>query len=159
MTIRQKITPYLWFDSNAAAAVDFYVSIFPGSRILCTSHYLEGGMLPAGTPMAITFELEGQRFVALNGGPYFKLSEAMSLFVACDDQEEIDRLWALLGDGGQEQQCGWLRDRFGLSWQINTGLIEPWMQDPDPGRRARVYQAMLGMVKIDLAALQAAWAG
>jgi len=159
MTIRQKITPYLWFDRNAAAAVDLYVSLFPRSRILSTSYYLEGGMLPAGTPMAIAFELEGQKFVALNGGPYFKLTEAMSLFVACDDQAEIDRLWDRLGEGGQVQQCGWLRDRFGLSWQINTGLIEDFMQDPDPGRRARVYQAMLGMVKIDIAALEAARAG
>lgn len=159
MTIRQKITPYLWFDSQAAEAAAFYVSLFPGSRILTTSFYQKGGMMPEGTPMAIAFELEGQKFVALNGGPYFKLTEAMSLFVACDDQAEIDRLWARLGEGGAVQQCGWLRDRFGLSWQINTGLVDDMMTDPDPARRARVYQAMMGMVKIDIAALEAARLG
>ncbi|PWR21029.1 VOC family protein [Zavarzinia compransoris] len=159
MSIRQKITPYLWFDSNAAAAVDLYVSVFARSRVVGTVRYAEGGMMPAGLPMAIEFELEGQRFVALNGGPHFQLNEAVSFFVECADQAEIDRLWAVLGDGGQYQQCGWLRDRFGLAWQINCGLVADFMADRDEARRARVLQAMMAMVKIDIAVLKAAYDG
>jgi predicted 3-demethylubiquinone-9 3-methyltransferase (glyoxalase superfamily) len=142
------ITPFLWFDNTAGEAARFYTSIFPNSRLLDES------------PLVVTFEIEGQRVMAINGGPHFQLNEAFSFFVACDSQAEVDRYWdALLADGGTPSQCGWLTDRFGLTWQIIPTRLMELMSDPDPERAQRVTQAMLGMVKIDVAALEAAHAG
>lgn len=151
-----KITPFLWFDNNAEEAANFYISIFKNSRILSVNRYGEAGPGPAGTVMIVTFELEGQQFTALNGGPVFKFTEAISFFVSCETQEEVDELWDKLSAGGQESQCGWLKDKFGLSWQIvPTALIE-LMGDPDPAKSQRVMQAMLQMKKIDIQGLKQA---
>lgn len=159
MLLKQKIAPCLWFDGNAEEAVNFYVSLFENSKVVSVSRYGEGGPGPEGTVMAMGFELEGQPFMAINGGPQFKFSEAISLFVDCDSQEEIDRLWEKLGAGGQEQPCGWLKDRFGLSWQINSRALPEMLQDQDRARANRVMQAMLEMRKIDLEALKRAYHG
>lgn len=140
------ITPFLWFDNQAAEAAHFYTSIFPDSRILDES------------PMSVAFEVAGQRVMGLNGGPQFKLDEAFSLFVSCDSQTEVDRYWdALLEGGGEPSQCGWLKDRFGLSWQVIPSLLGQLLSDSDQERAGRVMQAMLGMQKIDCAGLQAAY--
>lgn len=156
----QKITTYLWFDNDAEEAINFYTSIFNNSRIVNVSRYPEGGPGPAGTMMSATFELEGQQFMALNGGPHFKFNEAISLFVDCTSQEEVDTLWnRLLEGGGQESRCGWLKDRFGLSWQIVPRQLGELMGDPDPAKAQRVMQAMLQMQKIDIAGLQRAYEG
>lgn len=156
----QKITTYLWFDNDAEEAINFYTSIFNNSRIVNVSRYPEGGPGPAGTMMSATFELEGQQFMALNGGPHFKFNEAISLFVDCTSQEEVDTLWnRLLEGGGQESMCGWLKDRFGLSWQIVPRQLGELMGDPDPAKAQRVMQAMLQMQKIDIAGLQRAYEG
>lgn len=159
MLERQKITPHLWFDSNAEEAVDFYVSLFDNSRILRVARYGEAGPGTPGTVMVVEFELEGQRFVAINGGPHITFNEAVSFLVNCDTQEEIDRLWDTLTDGGQIQQCGWLKDRFGLSWQVNYAGLSDMMTDEDADKSARAMRAMLQMKKIDIAALKQAHEG
>lgn len=155
----QKITPFFWFDDNAEEAVNVYVPLFDDARILSVSRYGKGAPMPEGSVMVVNFELAGQRFAALNGGPQFKLSEAMSLFVGCDAQAEIDRLWETLTEGGQEQPCGWLKDRFGLSWQINWSGVLDVMAGGTPEQRARVMAAMMQMKKVDVAALQRAFDG
>ena len=154
----QKITPFLWFDNNAEEAMNFYVSIFKNSKILRVSRYGDAGPGPKGTVMAATFELEGQQFQALNGGPAYKFTPAISLFVNCETQEEVDALWArLLEGGGREDQCGWLQDRFGLSWQIIPTRLPKLLSDKDPKKTSRVMKAMLQMKKIDSKKLQQAY--
>lgn len=149
------ITPCLWFDTEGEAAAELYTSVFPNSRITGTSHYLEG-MDRAGTVMTVAFELDGRPFTALNGGPLFPHSEAISFQVPCSSQEEIDRYWNALVEGGEEGPCGWLKDRFGVSWQIfPTRLIE-LLQHPEPATAKRVADAMFAMKRIDLAAIEAA---
>jgi len=150
----QKITTFLWFDDQAEEAAEFYTSLFPDSRIVDVQRYGEVGPGVPGTVMLVTFELAGQRFFALNGGPLFTFDEAISLQVDCADQAEVDELWARLTDGGEESACGWLKDRYGLSWQIvPTRLIE-LISDPDPAKAARVTEAMLQMRKIDVQTLE-----
>ena len=151
------IVPNLWFDDCAEQAAAFYVSVFPDSRVLRTLRYTEAGPGEPGTVVTVEFELQGQRFVAINGGPQFPFTEAVSFEVPCQDQAEVDRYWDLLLEGGgTEVQCGWLKDRYGLSWQVApVGLVE-LLDDPDPERARRASEAMLKMVKIDLAAVQAA---
>ena len=154
----QKITPYLWFDNNAEEAMDFYVSLFPDSEILSVTRLPEGTPGPAGQVMTATFQLAGQEFMVLNGGPQFKFNESISLFVHCEDQAEVDRLWnALTADGGEESMCGWLKDRYGLSWQIVPGALGRLMGDPNPAKAQAVMQAMLQMQKIEVDQLQAAY--
>lgn len=150
------ITPCLWFDTEAEEAAAFYTSVFPGSRVLEVARYGEGAPRPAGTVMTVTFELDGQEFVALNGGPEFRFTEAVSFQVSCHDQEEVDEYWARLSEGGSEGPCGWLKDRFGLSWQIVPTRLSELLSDPDRDRAARAMAAMLGMQKIDIAALERA---
>ena len=155
----QKITPFLWFNQEAEEAANLYVSLFPDSKILSVSRYGEGGRGPKGSAMTVEFQLAGQKLIALNGGPAFKFTEAISLFVDCDSQEEVDRLWSTLtANGGQESQCGWLKDRFGLSWQLVPSRFMQLMKDPDPKRTQRVMQAMLTMKKFDIARLEEAYA-
>jgi predicted 3-demethylubiquinone-9 3-methyltransferase (glyoxalase superfamily) len=150
------ITPNLWFDTQGLEAAEFYASIFPNSEITDVSHYGEGGPRPAGSVMTVDFILDGLRFTALNGGPEYVLNESFSLLIHCADQEEVDHYWNLLSDGGEEGRCGWLKDRFGLSWQVvPVGLVN-LLTDPDPGRAQRAMQAMLGMSKLDLTAMRAA---
>lgn len=154
----QKITPYFWFDNNAEEAINFYMSIFKNSKIVNMSRYGEGGPGPAGTLMTATFELNGQTFMALNGGPQYKFNEAISLLVDCKDQGEVDALWnKLTADGGEEGPCGWLKDKFGVSWQIIPEALGRLMSDPNPAKAQHVVQAMLQMKKIDVAALQRAY--
>jgi len=155
----QKITPFLWFDHQAEEAANLYVSLFPESKITSVSHYGAGMPLPKGTVMSVTFLLAGQEFTALNGGPVFHFTEAVSFFVHCETQEEIDRLWERLGDGGEPGQCGWLRDRYGLSWQIVPNVLGELMGDPDSEKATRTTQAMLKMGKLDIAELRRAHAG
>ncbi len=152
----QKITTFLWFDDNAEEAMNFYVSIFKNSKVLSVSRYGEGGPGPAGTVMTATFQLEGQEFMALNGGPEFKFNEAISLFVNCETQAEVDELWKRLTAGGTESQCGWLKDKFGLSWQIVPSALGELLNDPDPVKAQSVMRAMLQMSKIDIKTLQQA---
>ncbi len=153
----QKITPFLWFDTQAEEAAKFYTGIFKNSKVGHVSRYGEGSPGPAGTVMSVIFELEGQTFMALNGGPQFKFTEAISLFVSCETQAEIDELWAKLTDGGgEESQCGWLKDKFGLSWQIIPTTLGDMLGDPDPEKAKRAMNAMLQMRKIDIAALEQA---
>lgn len=159
MNIRQKIMPCLWFDDQAEEAANFYASIFKDSQILEVSRYGEGGPMPAGTALTVTFQLEGQQFMALNGGPQFQFTEAISLYVDCEDQAEVDHLWDSLTAGGEESMCGWLKDKFGLSWQIVPGTLGDMMHDEDPARAQRVIAAMLQMRKIDIAGLQRAYDG
>lgn len=149
----QKIKTFLWFDNQAEEAVNHYMSIFDNSRIVDVQRYGEIGPGPTGTVMTITFELEGQQFIALNGGPEFRFTEAISLYVDCGSQEEVDHLWSRLTDGGEEGPCGWLKDRFGLSWQIVPRKLTDLLSDPDPVKSGRVMQAMLGMKKIDIQGL------
>ena len=147
----QKITPFLWFNDNAEEAMNFYVSIFKNSKILNVSRYGEGGPAPAGMVMTASFQLEGQEYMVLNGGPHFKFTEAISLFVSCENQEEVDDLWTkLTADGGEESQCGWLKDKFGLSWQIIPKALGEALGNPDPAKAQRAMQAMLQMKKIDI---------
>jgi predicted 3-demethylubiquinone-9 3-methyltransferase (glyoxalase superfamily) len=150
----QKISPFLWFDHEAEEAVRFYVSLFDDAEITAEQRFLEGAPGPAGEVMTISFRLAGQEFTALNGGPDYSFTPAISLFVRCADQEEVDRLWTALTDGGEEQPCGWLVDRFGLSWQIIPDRLMELLADPDPGRAQRAMQAMLQMRKIDVGALE-----
>ena len=151
-----KITPCLWFDDQAEDAAKFYTSVFKNSQILDVARYGEGGPGPEGTAMTVSFELDGQEFVALNGGPQFTFDEAISFQVGCQDQDEVDYYWNALTDGGEESMCGWLKDRFGLSWQIIPTRLPELLGDPDPERAQRATQAMLGMRKIDIAAMEAA---
>lgn len=155
----QKITPFLWFDNQAEEAMVFYTSIFKNSKILSISRYPEGSMGPAGAVMTANFELLGQEFIVLNGGPIFKFTEAISFMVHCDTAEEVDDLWAKLTQGGEESQCGWLKDRYGLSWQIVPNLLFELLGDEDPEKAQRVMQAMLKMKKIDSAVLMQAYQG
>lgn len=154
----QKITPFLWYDTQAEEAAKFYCSIFKNSRILNTARYPEGSPAPAGSVMTVEFELEGQRFIALNGGPHFQFNESVSFSIECDTQAEVDRYWdQLLSGGGQESQCGWLKDRYGLSWQVNPKALGRMLSDPDKEKASRVMQAMLKMRKIDTAELERAY--
>ena len=154
-----KITPFLWFDDRAEEAVELYTSIFKNSKIKEVSRYGEAGPGPAGQVMTVNFEIEGQEFIALNGGPVFKFTEAVSFVVNCEIQEEVDDLWEKLTDGGEAVQCGWLKDKFGLSWQIVPTKLGELMGDPDPVKAQRVTQAMLQMKKLDIAGLQLAYEG
>jgi predicted 3-demethylubiquinone-9 3-methyltransferase (glyoxalase superfamily) len=158
----QRVTPFLWFDTQAEEAVEFYTSVFRNSRVLTTARYTEEASQaagrPAGSVMVVDFELDGQRFTALNGGPHFKFNEAISLVVHCKSQEEVDHYWSGLGDGGDEraQQCGWLKDRFGVSWQVIPDRLNELLTDRDPAKAKRAMAAMLKMKKIDLAELERA---
>ncbi len=155
----QKITPFLWFDGKAQEAADFYTAIFKNSRITEVMRYGEGGPGPKGGLMAATFELEGQTFIALNGGPMFAFSPAISFFVHCDSQNEVDHFWDKLSAGGQIQQCGWLTDKFGVTWQIVPRVLHSMLQDKDPVKAKRVMEAMMKMIKLDLDALTRAYEG
>ena len=153
----QKITPFLWFDGKAEEAMNFYASIFKNSQIGSITRYGEEGPGPAGTVMTATFQLDGQEFIALNGGPQFKFTEAISFSVNCEMQEEVDELWEKLSQGGEQQQCGWLKDKFGLSWQINPTALGEMLGDKDPEKAGRVMKAMLQMKKIDIKILKQAY--
>jgi predicted 3-demethylubiquinone-9 3-methyltransferase (glyoxalase superfamily) len=159
MAEQQRITPCLWFDGNAEEAVNFWVSIFPSSRILDVARWGDTGPGVKGSVLTITFELEGQRFMALNGGPQFKFTEAISLMVSCETQAEVDGLWARLGEGGQEIECGWIKDRFGLAWQVVPRVLGEMLADPDRARADRVLKALMGMVKFDIEGLRRAYEG
>jgi predicted 3-demethylubiquinone-9 3-methyltransferase (glyoxalase superfamily) len=152
----QKITPNLWFDTQAEDAANHYVSIFRNSRIVNVTHYTENAPREAGMVMTVEFELDGQRFVGINGGPEFTFDEAVSFEVSCADQEEIDYFWERLSDGGEEGPCGWVKDRYGLSWQVVPAGMDELFSDSDRQRASRAMQAMLGMRKLDIAALRAA---
>lgn len=152
-----KINPFLWFDTQAEEAANLYVSIFNNSKIVNINRYGEAGPGPKGSVMSVVFELDGQEFIALNGGPLFKFTEAISLFVNCKTQEEVDTCWARLSEGGQESRCGWLKDKYGLSWQIIPTLLGEMLSTPDPQRAKRVVEAMLKMKKIDIAELKRAY--
>jgi predicted 3-demethylubiquinone-9 3-methyltransferase (glyoxalase superfamily) len=154
-----EITPFLWFDGRVREAVDFYTSVFGDSAVLDVTHYPEGTPYPAGEVMIAVFELAGQRFMALNGGPQYSFTPAISFMVSVDSQAELDALWSRLTDGGAEAPCGWLTDRFGLSWQIIPRRLGELMSDPDAARAGRVAAALMGMVKIDIAALESAHVG
>ncbi len=154
--MHQKIIPNLWFDTEAEEAATFYASVFANSRIVNVTHYTEAGPRPAGTVMTVTFELDGQRFVGINGGPQFTFDEAVSFEISCETQDEVDHYWQRLTDGGEEGQCGWLKDRYGLSWQVVPTGMEEVLNDPDPRRAQRAMHAMLGMRKLDIAALRGA---
>ncbi|MEW2555638.1 VOC family protein [Streptomyces zhihengii] len=151
-----RITPNLWFDTQGKEAAEFYVSVFPDSRITHVSYYGEAGPRAAGTVLTVDFVLDGTPFTAINGGPDFTFTEAVSLLVDCADQKEVDHYWSRLGEGGQEGPCGWLKDRYGLSWQVVPAALGELLEDPDPERAQRAMKAMLGMHKLDVAALRAA---
>ncbi len=154
-----KINPFLWFDDKAEEAANFYVSVFPNSRIVETVRYGDSGPGPKGSVMTVAFDLDGQRFNALNGGPVFKFTEAVSFVVDCRDQAEVDHYWDRLTDGGQPSQCAWLKDRYGVSWQIVPEALIRLLKDPDPVKAQRVMAAMMKMSKIVVAKLEAAYAG
>jgi predicted 3-demethylubiquinone-9 3-methyltransferase (glyoxalase superfamily) len=151
-----KITPWLWFDTESEEAARFYASVFPNSSIGEITRYGSAGPRPEGTVMTVSFQLDGQRFVALNGGPEFRFTEAVSFMVPCDSQEEVDRYWSALSECGEEGPCGWLKDRYGLSWQIVPRRLEELVGDPDREKSQRVFAAMLKMKKIDVAELERA---
>jgi predicted 3-demethylubiquinone-9 3-methyltransferase (glyoxalase superfamily) len=155
----QKITPCLWFDDQAEEATRFYVSMFKNSKIGKVSHYGEGGPRPKGSVLTVSFQLDGQEFLALNGGPYFKFTEAISWIVNCKTQKEVDRLWEKLSEGGEKGQCGWLKDKYGMSWQIVPTVLFKMMSDPDPARSRNVFQAMMQMKKLDIKGLKKAYGG
>jgi len=155
----QKITPFLWFDGNAEEAANFYTSIFKNSKILNVARYGEAGPGTKGSAMTVTFELEGQQFIALNGGPHYTFSPAISFFVNCETQAEVDELWEKLTAGGKAVQCGWLQDKFGVSWQIIPKALMELMGDKDPVKSQRVFKAMLQMTKIDIEGLKRAYRG
>lgn len=156
----QQISPFLWFDHEAEEAARFYTSLFPNSRITYITHYGKEGPGPAGSAMTVAFELEGQKFTALNGGPYFKFTEAISFVVNCETQQEIDRYWdRLSADGGQIMQCGWVKDKFGVAWQIVPTAFIEMIKDHDAERKSRVMQAMMKMKKLEIAVLEEAWRG
>jgi predicted 3-demethylubiquinone-9 3-methyltransferase (glyoxalase superfamily) len=152
-----KITPFLWFDALAEEAANFYTSLFKNSKIISISRYSDGGPKPQGTVMAVTFQLEGQEFIALNGGPEFKFSPAISFYVDCPSQAEVDRLWENLSDGGEEVQCGWLKDKYGLSWQIVPSGLSDLLNGKDADGSRRAMQAMLQMKKLDIEKLRRAY--
>jgi len=152
----QKINPFLWFDSNAEEAMNFYVSIFKNSRVLSVSRYGDAGPGPAGTVMVASFELEGQKFMVLNGGPEFTFTPAISFLVNCETQQEVDTLWEKLSEGGKTDRCGWLTDKFGVTWQIVPTILGELMADNDPEKSKRVMQAMLQMTKLDIEGLRRA---
>jgi predicted 3-demethylubiquinone-9 3-methyltransferase (glyoxalase superfamily) len=154
--MQQKITPNLWFDTEAEEAADFYISVFKNSRVVNVAHYTESGPREAGMVMTVEFELDGQRFVGINGGPQFKFDEAVSFQVTCEDQDEVDYYWERLSEGGEEGPCGWLKDRFGLSWQVVPDGMAELFNDPDPERANRAMKAILAMKKIDVEALRSA---
>jgi predicted 3-demethylubiquinone-9 3-methyltransferase (glyoxalase superfamily) len=157
----QKISPFLWFDDQAEDAVNFYISIFKNSKIVSVARYGEEGAKVSGrlqgTVMTVTFQLDGQEFIALNGGPHFTFSPAISFFVSCETQEELDELWDKLSEGGEIEQCGWLKDKYGVSWQIVPTVLGELLNDPDPVKSKRVMKAMLQMNKIDIAKLKQAY--
>jgi len=153
----QKITPFLWFDNQAEEAANFYVSIFKNSKIGTISRYGEAGPGPKGTVMVVTFQLGGEKFIALNGGPLFKFTEDISLSVNCQTQEEVNELWEKLSEGGEKGRCGWLKDKYGLSWQINPTVLGEMLNDKDAKKSNRVMQAMLQMDKIDIGKLKQAY--
>lgn len=155
----QKIVTYLWFEKNAEEAAQHYTSIFKNSKILSVSRYGDAGPGPKGMAMVVNFQLDGQEFIALNGGPQFKFTEAISLLVNCETQTEVDELWRKLSAGGEESQCGWLKDKFGLSWQIIPTALGKMLSDKDPKKAGRVMQAMLQMRKIELPKLERAYTG
>jgi predicted 3-demethylubiquinone-9 3-methyltransferase (glyoxalase superfamily) len=155
----QKITPFLWFDNKAEEAANFYTSIFKNSKVTRVSRYGEAGPGPKGTVMSVTFQLEGQEFIALNGGPHFSFTPAISFFVNCETQAEVDELWEKLSAGGTTSQCGWMTDRFGVTWQVIPTALGKLMGDPDPEKSARVIKAMLQMTKIDVKVLERAHQG
>jgi predicted 3-demethylubiquinone-9 3-methyltransferase (glyoxalase superfamily) len=152
----QKITPFLWFDGNAEEAANFYISIFKNSKMGKISRYGDAGPGPKGSAMSVTFQIEGQEFFALNGGPQFKFTPAISFFVNCETQQEVDELWDKLSAGGRTDRCGWLQDKFGVSWQIIPTVLGQLLGDKDPQRAKRAMQAMLQMTKIDIKKLQQA---
>jgi predicted 3-demethylubiquinone-9 3-methyltransferase (glyoxalase superfamily) len=154
----QLITPFLWFDHQAEEAANFYASIFPDSRVVKVVRCGKAGPGPPGSVLTVEFELHGQKFVALNGGPHFKFSEAISFVVNCQTSQEVDTYWQKLSAGGAEVQCGWLKDKFGLSWQIVPTALPKLLGDPDPEKSARVMKAMMTMTKLDIAALERAYA-
>jgi len=154
----QGVSPFLWFNDQAEQAANFYTSIFPNSKIKQVTRFGEGAPVPKGTPMVVVFELDGREFLALNGGPMFKFNEAVSFVITCDDQDEIDHYWSkLTSDGGQESQCGWLKDKYGLSWQVVPASIGRLMSDPQRG--ARVMAEVMKMKKLDLKKMEEAFAG
>jgi predicted 3-demethylubiquinone-9 3-methyltransferase (glyoxalase superfamily) len=153
----QKITPFLWFENQAEVAVNFYTSIFKNSKVGRVSRYGDRAPMPKGTVMTASFEIEGQEFMALNGGPVFQFSPAISFFVNCETQEEVDHLWEKLSAGGEKQRCGWLKDKFGVTWQIVPTALGKLMQDKDPAKVKRVTMAMLQMTKLDIEGLKRAY--
>lgn len=154
---QNKVTPFLWFDAQAEEAARFYVSIFANSRLVDVAKWADGAPAPKGSTMSATFEIDGRQFIAFNGGPYFKFTEACSMFVSCEDQAEVDRYWnALIADGGTPGQCAWLKDKYGLSWQIVPKALGQLLGDPDAGRAGRAMKAMMKMGKIDIAELERA---
>jgi predicted 3-demethylubiquinone-9 3-methyltransferase (glyoxalase superfamily) len=153
----QKITPFLWFDDNAEEAMNFYVSLFKNSKVGTVTRYGDAGPGPKGTVMSASFQLDGQDFFALNGGPLFKFTEAISLFVNCETQQEVDDLWEKLSAGGQKSRCGWLKDKYGLSWQVIPSVLGKMLGDKNAEKAERVMQAMLQMDKLDIAKLQQAY--
>lgn len=159
MTIKPKITPFLWFDTQAEEAANHYISIFKTGRILDVSRVGEDGTTPSGSVTVVTFDLCGQRLVAFNGGPYFKFTEAISMSVDCQSQDEVDELWSKLCEGGEPSRCGWLKDKYGLSWQIVPSRLPELLQSPDRATAARVTAAMMKMTKIDIAELEKAAKG
>jgi predicted 3-demethylubiquinone-9 3-methyltransferase (glyoxalase superfamily) len=155
----RKVTPFLWFDTQAEEAANFYVSIFKNSKLGKVSRYGDAGPGRAGSAMTVEFELDGQPFIALNAGPQFKFNEAVSFSIDCKTQEEVDAFWQRLTEGGEEGQCGWLKDKYGLSWQVNPTILGQMLSDPDREKANRVMQAMLKMKKINIATLKRAYAG
>ena len=156
---RQKIIPFLWFDANAEEAIDFYISVFRSAKVTGITRYGDSGPGPKGSVMSITFQLEGQDFYTLNWGPVFTFSQAISFFVNCETQKEVDHLWEKLSEGGEKQPCGWLKDRFGVSWQVIPVVLGEMLGDKDPVKADRVMKAMLKMTKIDIASLERAFRG
>ena len=155
----QNITPFLWFNGQAEEAMNFYTSVFKDSKVINVSRYGEGAPAPKGTVMSATFELNGQKFMALNGGPHHSFTPAISFFVECETQEEVDELWNKLSEGGSDEQCGWLKDKFGLSWQVVPRALSEMITDPDIEKTDRVMKVLMQMKKLDLAALLAAYQG
>ncbi len=153
----QKITPFLWFDNQAEEAAHFYTSVVRNSKVVSVIRYGEAGPGPKGSVMTVKFQLDGQEFVALNGGPQFKFSEAISFIVNCETQEEVDEFWEKLSEGGEKVQCGWLKDKYGLSWQVVPAVLVEMLQDKDPEKSKRVMEAMLQMKKIDIKGLKQAY--
>ncbi len=154
-----KVRPCLWFDTRGEEAATFYTTVFPNSRIVEVAHYGDAGPRSAGSVMTVAFELDGVPFLALNGGPEFTFDEAVSFEIECEDQEEVDHYWSRLTDGGEESMCGWLKDKFGVSWQVVPTALNELIADPDPDKSQRVMTAMLGMKKIEVAGLQRAYDG